>query len=72
MNTAPENDKYSRILSLPRHISNTRAGLSTESRAAQFAPFAALKGFENETEQAQNAAAEAWETENGEILPPEL
>ena len=40
--------KYDDIIDLPHHISTRRAHLSTAQRSAQFASFAALKGFEDE------------------------
>lgn len=41
------NNKYDDIINLPRHISKTRRPMSQKNRAAQFAPFAALSGFES-------------------------
>lgn len=38
--------KYERILNTPHPVSSTRARMSPARRAAQFAPFAALTGFE--------------------------
>lgn len=38
--------KYASILNLPRPVSSTRPRMSLSRRAAQFAPFAALTGFE--------------------------
>ena len=40
--------KYDDIISLPHHTSTKRVHLSTAQRSAQFASFAALKGFEDE------------------------
>lgn len=40
--------KYDDIISFPHHTSTKRGHLSTAQRSAQFASFAALKGFENE------------------------
>ena len=39
-------EKYAHIMDLPHHRSPTRAGMSPSRRAAQFAPFAALTGYE--------------------------
>lgn len=39
-------DRYADIIDLPHHVSEHRTPLSPESRAAQFAPFAALTGYE--------------------------
>lgn len=45
-------DKYKDIINLPHHQSNTRSRMSNYDRAAQFAPFAALKGYEEEIDEA--------------------
>ena len=39
-------DKYVDIINLPHHISKRHPQMSLEARAAQFAPFAALTGYE--------------------------
>lgn len=38
--------KYEAIIDLPHHISPTRPRMSLSQRAAQFAPFAALTGYD--------------------------
>lgn len=38
--------RYADLLPLPRHISPSRTPMPTADRAAQFAPFAALTGFD--------------------------
>lgn len=43
---------YDDIIDLPHHVSRTRQPMSRISRAAQFAPFAALTGFEDCTDEA--------------------
>lgn len=43
---------YDDIIGLPHHVSNTRQPMSRINRAAQFAPFAALTGFEDYTDEA--------------------
>ncbi len=40
------NGQYDDIIDLPRPISKTRTPMSREARAAQFAPFAALTGYD--------------------------
>lgn len=42
---------YEDIIALPRPVSNRRTRLSPLGRAAQFAPFAALSGFEDEIDE---------------------
>ena len=43
-----EMEKYQGIIGLPHHVSETRAAMPAGNRAAQFAPFAALTGYEEE------------------------
>ncbi len=40
-------ENYEDIINLPHHVSNKHPQLSMEQRAAQFAPFAALSGYED-------------------------
>ena len=40
------NKDYSDIIDLPHHVSKNRIPMSLYNRAAQFAPFAALRGYE--------------------------
>ena len=40
-------DKYDSIVSLPHHVSVTRPQMPMSDRAAQFAPFAALTGYDS-------------------------
>ena len=40
--------KYDDIINLPHHVSKNRTPMSMENRAAQFAPFAALTGHDEE------------------------
>ena len=39
--------KYDDIINLPHHVSKTHPQMSMWNRAAQFAPFAALTGYDN-------------------------
>ena len=41
-------DQYADIIGLPHPVSRRHKPLSMMERAAQFAPFAALKGFDDE------------------------
>lgn len=50
--------KYDDIISLPHHISAVRQPMTRISRAAQFAPFAALTGFEDCTDEAARLTSE--------------
>ena len=41
------NNRYDEIINLPHHVSPTRPQMSMSDRAAQFAPFAALTGYDS-------------------------
>lgn len=41
----PKTDDYSDIIKMPHHVSKRHPKMSMLGRAAQFAPFAALSGF---------------------------
>ena len=41
------NSKYNEIMDLPHHVSKTRPQMPMSDRAAQFAPFAALTGYDD-------------------------
>lgn len=43
---------YDDIIDLPHHRSKSRPHMSNYDRAAQFSPFAALKGYDDEIEEA--------------------
>ena len=40
-------EKYREIIDLPHHVSKTRPKMPMSDRAAQFAPFAALTGYDS-------------------------
>ena len=44
--------KYDDILRLPHHVSASRKSMAITARAAQFAPFAALSGYDAEVQEA--------------------
>lgn len=44
--------KYDDILRLPHHVSASRKPMAITARAAQFAPFAALSGYDTEVQEA--------------------
>ena len=64
------NEKYEKIINLPHHISNSRQRMSREDRAAQFAPYSALSGYEDaveETARLTDHFIELDESENEKI-----
>lgn len=70
-NKTSAEEKYRDIIDLPHHESQNRPRLSMESRAAQFAPFAALSGHEEALEEglkevlrSYGERAEKGETDN--------
>ena len=50
--------RYDDILYLPHHVSPTRPRMPRSDRAAQFAPFAALTGYETVIEETARLAEE--------------
>lgn len=55
---AKDPHRYDDMLELPHHRSDKRSHMSKENRAAQFASFAALTGFEEQIEEAGKQNAE--------------
>ena len=51
-------DDYKDIIDLPHHVSKVRPQMEICNRAAQFSPFAALKGYEEAIEEKQRIAEE--------------
>lgn len=45
------NEKYKNIINLPHHVSKTREPMPISDRAAQFAPYSALSGYESAVEE---------------------
>lgn len=59
--------KYDDIIYLPHHTSTKRGHLSTAQRSAQFASFAALKGFEDEIAETARVTEERTILDENEI-----
>ena len=59
--------KYEDIINLPHHQSNKRPRMSNYDRAAQFAPFAALKGYDEEIEEATRTTVRKIELSDEQI-----
>ena len=68
----PGREDYNDMLDLQRPVSKKRIPLSMESRAAQFAPFAALTGFEWAIQKAGNCFEEEAERGGRTLVLPEL
>jgi hypothetical protein len=43
--------RYDDIINLPHHVSASRPQMTLQNRAAQFSPFAALTGYEDEVQE---------------------
>ena len=56
-------NNYDDIINLPHHISKRHKQMSIESRAAQFAPFAALTGYSDAIEETIKNNEENWKNE---------
>ena len=54
---------YSDIINLPHHVSPTRKHMSLHDRAAQFSPFAALTGYDDDVKEAGRLTDEKLEIE---------
>lgn len=52
--------KYDDILQLPHHVSTKHPPMSLEERSAQFAPFAALTGYEEVIKEAEKNHHQMW------------
>lgn len=61
------NDKYDDIIDLPRFVSKNRRHMSDHDRAAQFAPFAALSGYEESINEAARIVDDQIELGEEEI-----
>lgn len=60
-------DEYDDIINLPHHVSKNHRQMSMEMRAAQFAPFAALTGYDaviNETARLTDQQVELEDYDN--------
>lgn len=58
-----QNFSYSDIINLPHHVSPTRKHMSLHDRAAQFSPFAALTGYDDDVKEAGRLTDEKLEIE---------
>ena len=58
------NNRYDEIINLTHHVSRTRPQMPMSDRAAQFAPFAALTGYDDIIKQTATHSNEAVERAN--------
>ena len=61
------NEKYERIVGLPHKQSSTRKHMSLHDRAAQFAPFTALTGYESSIQEKSRLTTQRLEIDEYEI-----
>lgn len=64
----PDENRYDDIINLPHHTSTTRPRMSRRNRAAQFAPFAALTGYDDAITEAARLTEEKIELSEEERL----
>lgn len=55
------NNKYEDIINIPRHVSKKHPQMSLEARSAQFAPFAALTGYDEQIEETSRITSQRKE-----------
>lgn len=60
--------KYDDIIGLPHHVSKTRPQMPMSDRAAQFAPFAALRGYEEAIQEINRATEEKIELDEDALM----
>lgn len=56
-------DNYEDIINLPHHVSKKHKQMSIEDRAAQFAPFAALTGYNDTIKDIIKKNEDMWKNE---------
>lgn len=68
------NKNYDDIINLPHYVSKKRPQMSIEARSAQFAPFAALTGYDEQVKETARLTDKKIELEDGqkEILNNKL
>ena len=55
---------YDDIINLPHHVSKRHPQMSMRNRAAQFAPFAALTGYEDAIKESAHENESCYEAKN--------
>ena len=61
-----ENERYSDIINLPHHVSKRHPQMPMLSRAAQFAPFAALTGYDDALRE-EGRLTDEWRERGDEV-----
>ena len=56
-------DNYEDIINFPHHVSKKHKQMSIHNRAAQFAPFAALTGYDDKIRDTIKHNEENWKNE---------
>ena len=59
-------DNYDDIINLPHHVSKRYPQMSMWNRAAQFAPFAALTGYDDAIKDTIQENLDSYESKNNE------
>ena len=59
------NHQYDDIINLPHHVSKKHPPMSLYARSAQFAPFAALTGYEDAVKETARETSERIEIDDG-------
>ena len=59
-------DNYDDIINLPHHVSKRHPQMSMWNRAAQFAPFAALTGYEDAIKDTAQENLDSYELKNND------
>ena len=62
-----DTDRYNDIINLPHHQSKKHPHMTNIERAAQFSPFAALKGYDDEIEEAARVTEEWFEQDESRL-----
>jgi hypothetical protein len=61
------NSKYDEIMALPHHVSRSHPQMPRQDRAAQFAPFAALSGYDDAVRETGRLTDDKIELEEGAL-----
>jgi hypothetical protein len=61
-------DNYEDIINLPHHVSKHHPQMSMWNRAAQFAPFAALIGYDDAIKDTAQENLDNYESKNDEVI----